>query len=93
MKFNSIMEASDKGSNNSKIVLHTCTDSPPGRTVQIALKFLGIPYEIKTVDFDNGEHFSEEFLKVSTPILKYEIFFVFKLLQVVLPGRSEHIIA
>ncbi|CAL8104449.1 unnamed protein product [Orchesella dallaii] len=46
------------------IVLHTCTDSPPGRAVQIVLAYLNIPYRIQTVDFDNGEHFSEEFLKM-----------------------------
>lgn len=53
-----------KQSDSGKVVLYTCTDSPPGRAVQIVLKYLGVPYRIKTVDFDNGEHFSEDFLKV-----------------------------
>lgn len=53
-----------------KLVLYTCTDSPPGRAVQIVLKHLGVPYSIKTVDFDSGEHFSEEFLKVIICLFK-----------------------
>jgi glutathione S-transferase len=47
-----------------KRILYTCSDSPPGRAVQIVLKYLDIPYTIKTVDFDSGEHFSEYFLDV-----------------------------
>lgn len=48
----------------SGIVLYTCVDSPPGRTVQMALEYLKVPYTVKDVNFDVGEHFSEEFLKV-----------------------------
>lgn len=49
---------------NSEVLLYTCDDSPPGRAVQMALAYLNVPYTIKTVNFDEGEHFSEEFLKV-----------------------------
>jgi len=45
-------------------ILYTCTDSPPGRAVQMALKYLNLDYEYKDVDFDNGEHFSPTFLKM-----------------------------
>ncbi|KAJ6632792.1 4-coumarate-CoA ligase 1 [Pseudolycoriella hygida] len=48
----------------SETVLYTCVDSPPGRTVQMALKYLNIPHIIKDVNFDEGEHFSEKFLKM-----------------------------
>lgn len=49
---------------SNPIILYTCTDSPPGRAVQMAIAYLNVPYEIKNVDFDIGEHFSQEFLKV-----------------------------
>lgn len=51
---------------SSEIVLYTCVDSPPGRAVQMALVYLNVPYTIQNVNFDAGEHFSEEFLKVAT---------------------------
>lgn len=53
---------------SSGIVLYTCDDSPPGRAVQMALAYLNVPYKIQTVNFDVGEHFSEEFLKVTFTI-------------------------
>jgi len=52
-----------------KIVLHTCVDSPPGRAIQMALAHLKLAYEIKNVDYDHGEHFSAEYLKVTITVV------------------------
>lgn len=49
---------------SSGIILYTCADSPPGRAVQMALVYLNVPYTVKDVNFDAGEQFSDEFLKV-----------------------------
>lgn len=46
------------------ILLYTCVDSPPGRAVQMVLEFLKIPYIVKPVCFEAGEHFSPKFLEV-----------------------------
>lgn len=48
----------------SQRVLYTVTDSPPGRAVQMALEYLDLNYDVKAVDFDNGEHFSPDYLKM-----------------------------
>ncbi|CAG7829443.1 unnamed protein product [Allacma fusca] len=48
----------------SQRVLYTVGDSPPGRAVQMTLQYLELSYEIKQVDFDNGEHFSKDYLEM-----------------------------
>jgi len=48
----------------SQRILFTVGDSPPGRAVQMVLQYLELSYEIKQVDFDNGEHFSKEYLEM-----------------------------
>ncbi|ODM95254.1 Glutathione S-transferase 1, isoform C [Orchesella cincta] len=43
--------------------LYNLSDSPPCLTVRMALKYLGLEYDIVDVDFMKGEQFSEEYLK------------------------------
>jgi GST-like protein len=39
--------------------------TPNGRKISIALEELGLPYNVKPIDIDEGEQFAPEFLKIS----------------------------
>src|ERR1700730_10123996 len=46
------------------IELHTW-NTPNGRKVSVALKEMGLPYTVKTVNISKGEQFDPAFLKIS----------------------------
>lgn len=54
--------------------LYSVSDGPPSLAVRMTLKALNIPFELVDVIFNNGEHLTEEYAKVSTlSIIKYQM--------------------
>lgn len=51
---------------SEKPILYMTPLSPPCRAVFLTGAALGIDFELKQVDFSNGEHKSPEYLKVHT---------------------------
>lgn len=47
-----------------KVVLYTAKISPPGRSVELTAKALGLGLEIRQVNLLAGEHLKPEYLKV-----------------------------
>lgn len=48
-----------------KIVLYTAKLSPPGRSVELTAKALGLDLEIKPINLIAGDHLKSEFLKLN----------------------------
>jgi hypothetical protein len=46
--------------------LYGVSDGPPSLAVRMALKALEIPFELVPVNFNKGEHLTEEYGKVSS---------------------------
>jgi glutathione S-transferase len=46
--------------------LYGVSDGPPSLAVRMALKALEIPFELVPVNFNKGEHLTEEYAKVSS---------------------------
>lgn len=47
-----------------KIVLYTAKLSPPGRSVELTAKALGLDLDIKPINLIAGDHLKPEFVKV-----------------------------
>lgn len=48
-----------------KVVLYTAKLSPPGRSVELTAKALGLELDIKPINLIAGDHLKPEFVKVS----------------------------
>lgn len=48
------------------IKLYSVSDSPPTLAVRMALKYLNIEHEVINIDYAAGEHFSPEYIKVTS---------------------------
>ena len=47
--------------------------SPPSRAVQMTAKALNIDLNVKTIDLSEGQHMTEEYLKVCSPVTTHKI--------------------
>lgn len=45
--------------------LYVTTGGPPSLAVRMVLEILNIPFELISVDFNKGEHMTEEYAKVN----------------------------
>lgn len=44
--------------------LYAVSDGPPSLAVRMTLAALNVPYELKSVNFNAGEHLTDEYAKV-----------------------------
>lgn len=46
------------------LTLYAVSDGPPSLAVRMALKLLDIDHKLVNINFNNGEHLTEEYAKV-----------------------------